>query len=377
MKRTFAILTSFILMINMTCNRFETEFDGRYDTLCKSMNVDATAIKQLVSSTRQGKYGKVTSILISYNDSLILESYFRGFSRNSLINLHSCTKSIVSILSGIAIDKGKIQSVDSKLFDIFNEEKTPLNWNLQNRSITIKNLLMMTAGWEWNEETIPYDNPTNSLILFNNAKNKLEHISDLRFSSNPGEKFYYNSASLFLASMVLTKTTGMPADSFANKYLFSPLNIFKWKWYRNADGIPYGQGDLFLRPVDFLKIGQLVCNGGKISKGYQIVSENWLKASFNNCKETSTKLFYYGYAWYIVSEKHPELGSFAKTHRIFEAAGMGGQILYVIPDLKLVIVSTAQNDDLHDPDKNFISEAILWDYILPGCGYKTLKAEKP
>jgi CubicO group peptidase (beta-lactamase class C family) len=355
MKRTFAILTASLLIINMSCNKFETKFDDRYDITCKALNVDATAIKHLVASIKQGKYGKVTSVLISYNDSLILESYFRGFSRNTLVNLHSCTKSIVSILSGIAIEKGKIPSVDSKLFDIFNDGKASLNWSMQSKSISLQNLLMMTTGWEWNEETIPYDNPTNSLILFNNAKNKLEYINGLQFSSNPGEKFYYNSASLFLASMVLSKKTGMPTDSFANRNLFVPLNIYKWKWYRNADGIPYGQGDLFLRPFDFLKIGQLVCNGGKTPQGSEIVSENWLKESFNNCKETSTKLFYYGYAWYIVSEKHPELGSFAKIHKIFEAAGMGGQILYVIPDLKLVIVSTAQNDDLHDPEKNFIS----------------------
>ena len=359
----------FLLFSLLGCSKYQTRLNGSFNTLCKSKGISSKKLKELVQVTKKGKYHNVKSILIFYKDSLILEKYFRGSSHDRKVNIHSCAKSVVSILTGISIDKKNIESKDCRIIDIFNDQKESMEgWDSLKRSTTVENLLMMTTGWKWNEETVPYDNDTNSLILFNRANDKLRHIGKLPLVSQPGKKFYYNSGAPFLLSMIITKMSRMPTDSFANNVLFQPLGIHEWKWIRDESGITYGQGELFLRPIDLLKIGRIVIDSGKTPEGKQIITDTWLRNSFYNTNPTSG-LFNYGYGWWIFTDRHPHMRSFIQKHKVIEAAGMGGQLLWIIPDLKFVAVTTAENDDYHNIDNNWVSEAMLWEYILPALGY--------
>jgi CubicO group peptidase (beta-lactamase class C family) len=281
------------------------------------------------------EYGEIHSVLILKDDKLVLEEYFEGltdfgygdiitYSRDQKHDLASATKSITSILVGIAIDKGFITSIDNPIIDYF-----PKYEGLIYDDITIRHLLTMTAGFEWNEHAYTYYDPRNILLQLIDSDDPVDFIFSLPMENTPGIKYRYNGACTNLLGEIVKRTSGSSLDDFSEEYLFGPLGISDFEWDKIGD-LTYASGGLDMRPIDLLKIGYLFLKNG-IWDGDQIVTQNWISDS------TSAQLYYpigfgqnYGYQWWVGVKN-------------YSARGWGDQFLWVFPDLDLIIVITAGN----------------------------------
>ncbi|MCK3686203.1 serine hydrolase [Maribellus sp. YY47] len=281
-------------------------------------------VDSLLSEIVEGKYGRINSILLARNHQLFCEEYFWGYQAEDLHPLESATKSITSLLIGIAIDQGKINGTEEKIADIFPEIRHQQAEIF--RQITLQHLLTMTSGYECKDDELTQNDDRISFCL----NRKIIH--------EPGKVFQYDGGNTEILGAVIHRKTGMFADEFASKYLFTPLNIscYQWSDYRQ-NGYPLMSGALHLRPRDMLKIGELVLNKGRCNE-QQIVSKEWIDASATTAVKTGIDNDNYSYLWWNISLESKE-----KEYRCIWANGWGSQFIYIIPDLNVVMVTTGHN----------------------------------
>lgn len=266
------------------------------------------------------------SILIIRNGKIVHEKYYNRFLKNRLNNLKSVTKSVVSILIGIAIDKKLIIDENQKLSDLmpelFDDKLDP-----DKKEITLKQILTMSAGFEWNNLGGRYRSG------WDKSKNPSEYlIHTVRLKSKPGKKWNYNSALSHLLSAIINKYSGSSTLEFAKRYLFDPLGIKNIRWQKSKDGNEMGNSELHLTPRDLAKIGLLMLNEGQW-EGKQIVSKEWINKSIKKYFDGFPQIGGYGYQWH--TRKFGEYESYL-------AAGWGGQFLIVIPGLQMIVVNTSK-----------------------------------
>jgi CubicO group peptidase (beta-lactamase class C family) len=213
----------------------------------------------------------------------------------------------------------------------------------------------MSAGLGWDERSYPHGDSRNDNTAMNNSINWIEYIMNRKRAKPPGESFNYTSGLSILLGGIIKNTSGLYADDFAEKYLFEPLGISDYKWYRNWDATIHTGGGLQLKPRDMAKIGYMMLKGG-IWQGEQIVSHSWVNESTQAHIEAGG--YGYGYQWWC--------GKTIKNNRIIEAfwaAGAGGQFIIVLPSLDLVVVFTAKHRD--NPGSSKRAFNMLINYILP------------
>jgi CubicO group peptidase (beta-lactamase class C family) len=276
---------------------------------------------------------RVRSLIIAEKGKIVHERYFHGENPTVLHGLRSITKSIISTLIGIAIDKKRLKGVDQTLGDIFKNQK--MSDYIGN--ITIKQLLTMTSGIQITDQ---------ELLLLAKQRNALETLFFAEVK-NTGT-FSYKSIDPHLLSMVLSHVTGKSAKQFGQEVLFSTLNIKDIHWPADAFGNSIGSTGLFLTPSDLAKIGMLYLFQGNW-QGNQLVSKEWIKDTFSSHSEGLSKYGEYGYLWWIDKEKE-----------LYKAAGSSGQYVYVYPNAKVVVVITADTTRPFD-ETNKIFES----YLLP------------
>ena len=235
--------------------------------------IDSTIINKIDTAITNGTYPNIHSLLIARNNKLVYERYWQGKdqswgndlglrqqSKDSLHDIRSISKSVVSACIGIAIQQGKIKNVEQRVFDFF-PEYAKLDTGLIS-SLTIKHLLTMSSGLKWNEE-VPYDNPENSEIKMINSTNPVEYVLSQPMDFPPGKVWQYNGGTTQLLAAIIEKTTGKKVDQFAKEYLFQPLGIEKFEWikYPGTD-MPAAASALRLTSRDLLKFGLLYNNSG-------------------------------------------------------------------------------------------------------------------
>jgi len=256
------------------------------------MGIDSIVINKIDTAIANGTYPNIHSLLIVRNNKLVYEHYWPGkdqswgkdlgirtHGKDSLHDIRSISKSIVSACVGIAIQQGKIKSIDQKVFDFFPEYKK-LDTGLIS-SLTIKHLLTMSSGLRWNEE-VPYDNPENSEIRMIRSSNQIEYVLSQPMEFPPGQVWKYNGGTTQLLAGIIEKATGKKIEQFAKEYLFQPLGItsFEWIKYDGTDLAAAASG-LRLRSRDLLKFGLLYYNDGQY-KDTQVVSKKWVEESFQS-----------------------------------------------------------------------------------------------
>jgi len=256
-------------------------------------------------------------LTIIRNNQTVLNADFYPYSSKYLHDIASVTKSITSLLIGIAIDKGFIKNENETVLKYFPEINAQ---NSRLDSLTIKDLVTMRSGFECSVE-----DGEKALTNMRKGNDWVKYIFDLPLSSKPGEKFSYCSCNFYLLSEIINRTTKLTAHEFAKEYLFSPMQIEVTKWLTNYKGINHGWGDLFLYPVDMAKIGQMVLNKGHW-KGKQIVSEAWINKSLKTLSRFPEDKGY-GYGWWT----NDKVG-------FYEAAGRGRQTISTIPSKNMVVV---------------------------------------
>ena len=300
------------------------------------------------------------SILIAKDGKLVFEEYFSGYSyfhdrqvdfdRNTLHHMQSTTKGITAILTGIAVEKRIIQSVEDSLYHFFPDYDS--RFDIQKRKITIEHMLTMTAGFLWDEMTTDFGDAGNDLGAMSRSHDYIGYLLSKPMAGEPGENHLYNSGLPITLGVIIGRESDMVASEFADQYLFAPLGITDTHWVFWHDGHPHTGGGLYLRPRDMLKLGQLVLQNGRW-ESEQNVSQSWIEEMTTSSRPPD----WYGYYWHI-----GEMPYHSTTIRYFMAIGSGGQEISVFPDLEMIVVFTAGN---YEHEFTIHPYDIYVSYILP------------
>jgi len=341
--------------------------DGWETASLGSVGLDENKLLQMIEYLKAYDDHKIHSILIVKNNKLVFEEYFRGekfnlaqytgqmgFNRNDTHNLCSATKSFVSAIIGIAIDKGFIQSVDQKISEFFPEYPELFQNDSQKQMITIKHLLSMSSGIQWDDETYPYTDPRNDLHRLFTTSDPIGYILSKDIIETPGTVFAYRNCNTNLLGEIIRKATGQRLDTFAQNNLFDELGITVLEWQMLPNNVVFCSGDLRLRPRDMAKFGYLFLNNG-VWKKQRIFSDNWVNES------TAIRFFTqdrwedaYGYQWWIKT-----FHSGSHNYASYFAQGWGGQCIFQFPEINMVVVFTGGNYYTSSPMLDLLSSFIL------------------
>lgn len=314
--------------------------------------IDTGIISTVLNRIHNGLYTKIDSVLLIKNDKLVLEEYFNGYHRRKLHQIRSATKSIGSVLLGIAIDREFIPDEHQPVYPFFKKYNSYYSADSEIKHITLKSLLTMTSGYACDDHDVPAFQCEKAMYK---TSDWLEYALELPVSHKPGEHWAYNSASLQILGEIITQTTEMTVPEFANRYLFNPLSINDFRWGATPKGKVFIAGNARMLPRDMAKIGYLMLNHGRWNNR-QLLSRDWIERSTRNQVKPITHVGY-GYLWWT--------GEAAFGDKIIEAywaVGNGGNYIFVCPELSFVAVFTGRNF-------NSILEvqplAILTNYFIP------------
>lgn len=334
---------------------------------CQSLNMkQRSLLDSMTAAIEKNDYTNIHSILISKGGKLVYEHYFNGWKRDSLHDSRSSFKSITSLLTGIAIDKGFIKDITQKVYSFFPEYAPFSNYDDRKRRMTIKNLLEMKSGFDCEE----FNGEKDCENVMATTKDWLRFSLDLPMKNTPGTVWAYTSSNPIIIGGIISHTAKMSITDFAKKYLFDPMGISDYRWTVDASGHATTAGSFYIRPIDMMKFGELVRQNG-MWHGRQIVSESWLKEStrtsipipdfsfvkFSESEMAIPQPVYYGYYWYRETIK-------TKSYQedVLFASGNGGQYIMIIENLDLVVVFTQGNYNSSKAKRAF---DILSKYILP------------
>jgi CubicO group peptidase (beta-lactamase class C family) len=250
-------------------------------------------------------------------------------------SMQSVSKTVTSVIFGVAITRGDFKAgLNTPILKFFDVARVK-NVDDRKRRMTLKDVLTMTTGLNWNEE-VPYDDPRSDSSLMEATDDWVQYVIDKPMAEEPGRVFNYSSGATELLAYIFQKETGQDIDAYGEKYLFAPLGI-KHHWKRTYLGVIDTEGGLYLSGEDLAKIGYLYLHDG-LWDGKQIVSKDWVKESLKPYIDAEEH-FRYGFKWWL----YPLNGKF-----VWMARGFGGQELMVFPEENLIVVFTGW-EILKDP----------------------------
>ncbi len=267
------------------------------------------------------------SLLVARHGKLVAENYFGGADSSTVFDLRSVTKSVVSMLTGIAVQSGKLPNIDAT---VGTYVETPYSLDAGDRTVSVRQLLTMTSRYQWNESN---GDDYNLWVLSN------DHVQFLldRRQTDPAGTFTYNSAAVNLLGWVLQDAAAKPLPDFAEEVLFQPIGITTVQWEELEPGMVNAGSGIKMTATDLLRFGQLLLQKGR-SGTQQVVPESWIDAGTApqfTWRETygAQRGTTYGYLWWV-AQPPATVATFAW--------GFGGQFAYVVPSLDLVVVATTQ-----------------------------------
>ncbi len=337
------ILISFIRWVG--CWVLLTFLIGIFNVDARSTSPpDSVSLQQIQHST--STINSVTSLLIKQEDQQLAEFYFEGMQEGEPTNIKSASKSIISLLVGIAVEERYLKGVTQPIKEYF-EDYFQANPDSIKETITIKDLLTMRSGLE----TTSFHNYGRWVI----SDNWVKFALDQALEKQPGGDMAYSTGTSHLLSVILSRSTEMSTRAFAEKYLFSPMNIEVGGWDRDPQGYYMGGNNMALTPADMLKIGQLMLSRG-LYKGQRIVSKDWIENSLKTYTRSNFNPYDYGYMWW-----NKPVGSY----KVYFAWGFGGQYIFIIPELNATVVLTGalenatQSRSYKEPVFRLLEEKII------------------
>ncbi|MBG0860249.1 MAG: serine hydrolase [Bacteroidales bacterium] len=349
--------------------------DGWITESLSDAGIDEKVLSKLMDRLYATPEHNIHSILLIKKSKLVFEEYFSGekfklgkytgesgFTRDDLHTLCSATKSFTSALLGIAIDKGLIKSVDEKVFNFFPENSDLIATTPGKGNLTIRHLLTMTSGLQWDDESTSYYDPANDMYKLFTSSDPMRFILSKQLINTPGTVFRYANCNTNLIGEIVHRATNRRLDIFCDSVLFSRLGISSYEWQKIKPEIIFTSGDLMLRPRDMAKFGQLFLNKGAWY-GEQLISEAWCTESTSmhiDPNDFSTVYRWsdgYGFQWW-----QRDYTSGRKSYNSYFASGWGGQLIIVIPELETVIVFTGGN---YYTGEKISCYTVVEDYIIP------------
>jgi CubicO group peptidase (beta-lactamase class C family) len=263
------------------------------------------------------------SLLVARHGQLVSESYFGGSQSSTLFDVRSVTKSVVSLLVGLALQSGKLAGLQATVGDYLS---APYVLDDGDRAVTVKELLTMTSGYQW-DDTVDY----NPWAL---SSDHIQFLLDRPQTGPPGP-FVYDSAAANLLAFILQKAVAEPLPQYAGEVLLQPIGISNVTWEQLEADMVNGGAGLQMTARDMLRVGQLVLQSGR-SGGQQIVPTEWIAMVTSpqfSWRDTDgpQQGVTYGYLWWLAE---------SPSTVAYFAWGYGGQFVYVVPSLDMVIVTT-------------------------------------
>jgi CubicO group peptidase (beta-lactamase class C family) len=358
------LLALFLLLILPACIATTSNLDGTESASYKPLDGDewwriSTPAEQdldpkIISKAyrKAGEIKMIHSLLVVKNGYLVAEKYFNGQQMNHTNNVCSVTKSYLSALFGIALREGYITNLDQKMMDYFPEYAKP-DLDQEKYEITIRQLLEMRAGY-------PFDSTTSYYSDLSRSGNYMRFVVEQHALVNPpGSEWNYSSASAHILAGILTKAVGTPLVKFAAKVLFDPLDMNNRAWDKDPQGYYMGGGDMAYTSRDMAKFGYLYLNRGAFGEE-QVIPSGWVEESLQAYSLTSYgdlgyfKKISYGYLWWSAK---------VGKYKVNFAWGHGGQYIVIVPELNMVVVSTADPALADFSDQAWQREKSIMDLI--------------
>ncbi|BDX07468.1 serine hydrolase domain-containing protein [Planctobacterium marinum] len=287
--------------------------------------------------TQAASQNGLRSLLVLKNGQLVAEQYFNGQTAQQLQHVRSVTKTVTALLTGIAIDEG-ILSMQATLGEFFSGDYSFADARAQ--SVTVEQLLTMTSGYDWDESGAAL------YVEWAQSNEPVEFLLSRNLTSNPGETFTYNSATVHLLGVIISTVSETSLQQFAQSRLFEPLGINAIRWEILADGRHNGSAGLELRPIDQAKLGLLIQNNGLYTapdgSAAQVVPESWVTALKQEQVEltgTYSALNYRGYGYLNWLGESAVLSDSTANYEL--AWGWGGQFILTHPASDLILVTNS------------------------------------
>ena len=325
--------------------------------------LDPAALGTLDAEFASGSRGQITGMLVIRHGRVVFEkSYTHDFDKlfegrdpvrgpynyydpdwhpfykhGTLHTMQSVSKSFTSALVGIAIARGELPPVDTKVLPLLDGFRLP-DTDARRSDMTLAHVLTMTTGIKWDESTVTYTDPANSCANMEKSQDWIQFVLDQPMAEPPGAKFVYNSGATELLSYLIKKGTGKQAHEYAAEQLFAPLGITDTYWKTTPTGLADTEGGLYLAARDLAKLGYLYLHDG-VWDGRRLLPEGWVKASTSPLVDTRPgveRSRRYGYQWWVLP--YGKDGRYA-----YAALGYGGQRLIVVPEHDLIAVFTGWN----------------------------------
>jgi len=322
-------------------------------------------LQELDSLVTSGKYERITSILVAKNGRLLFEKYYMDNDVNSKHNTRSCTKTLATLLTGIAIEKGYVKSEKDKILDYLQHKIPYKNQDKRKEDITIEDLLTMTSILECDDSNWHSRGHEERMYFIEDWTQFLLDlpVRSYPFGSKPkdspyGRRFAYASAKAAAVSEILQTAIGSNLVEFAKENLFEPLEINDCTIHTTPQNILNTAGGSEYRSRDLLKLIQLCINNGKWN-GKQIISSEWVEKA-TTPKVNADDGVDYGYFLWL-----KEYGS-DKKYPSYYMSGNGGNKALAIPELDLTVVITTRN--YNNRNAHGYSDEIVNKYIIPSFG---------
>jgi CubicO group peptidase (beta-lactamase class C family) len=316
--------------------------------------LDRTVATGVVNRVADGTYPGVHSLLVYRGGRLVMEEYFYGYDRDRVHQMRSASKSIVSALVGIAIDRGALTG-DGEIVVKRLPYESYANADPRKAQLTLRDLLTMRSGLACNDWD--GDSPGNESRMYQ-SQDWVKFVLDLPMAEPPGTHGTYCSGNVAVAGRMVERATGTTLPSFAQQQLFTPLGIrassVRWNYTLNASNAAT-VAQLYLRPRDMLKLGVLFHQQGQW-QGRQIVSRGWVERSTARWSTVGDQD--YGYFWW---HQRADVALPGGTRRVemVVATGNGGQKIYLVPSLDLIVVMTGGNYNAQSPAMAIMAKELL------------------
>jgi CubicO group peptidase (beta-lactamase class C family) len=318
----------------------------------------------IVRGILDGTYKDVHSVLLYHHGKLVMEEYFYGYSMQRPHQLRSATKSIVSALAGIAMDKGAISGADEPVLSHINYASYA-NPDPRKATITLGNFLSMSSGLDCNDYS---STSPGRETLIDDAPDWVKATLDLPMINDPGSQAYYCSGGVAVVGRMVENKVHMSLPDFAQANLFGPLGISRadWAWNYDLTNADKEYSQIYLRSRDMLKVGILFADGGRW-QGHQVISSSWVNAA--TAEHSHVDNISYGYFWWR-PWLNVETPSGAQHVDVVAAQGNGGQKIYLVPQYDLVAVFTAGGYNAESTPPNTIMAKIILPALMevPGRG---------
>jgi len=309
----------------------------------EEQGVDSVLLAEMLEEIDEAGHD-INSVTVIRHGSIVLDASVVPYRLEIRHVVHSCTKSVVSTLIGIAIEEGAIAGVDVPFLDLFGDV-APDNVDAAKETMTLEHVLTMATGmdshdsylyrWRGIDEMARTDDWTLNALSF-------------PMIAEPGTRFDYSNTASYLLSSALQRATGMTAEEYATEHLFGPLGITDYTWPQSPEDVSIGWGEMSLLPHDMAKLGSLYLHGG-VWDGEQIVPAEWVATATREHIPAETLMDGYGYQWWVEDDGY------------FMALGYAGQYIVVLPEQDAVVVFTSELAE----EQFFVPYELLQRSILP------------